>query len=300
MATGQSDDGQTIGSDGLPARESGQYAKRKLAFIDYYCPVAIDATEKKRHRRYIDLFAGPGLNVIRGSKEEIEGSALRVLASRGTLHPELSFDEAFLVNLDQADHQALKARVEAAIAAGRCVVPPSRVHIETGDANRLLPRLLASCHQLDYLLVFADIEAPRQLPWSTVQALMGQGHKSIDLYVLFPLEMGLNRLMPYRDMPPGHEAIVTAFFGSDDWKQILAGRLTEARSQDCKRQLEDLYLRQLRTRWAKAFKLFDVMQVGRRGLYRMLFATNHPAGEKIADWARKQVDGLGQIEIPFK
>ena len=300
MTTDSSDRREVVGSDGLPARESGEHAKRKLAFINHYCPVAIDATEKKYRRRYIDLFAGPGLNRIRGTNEEVDGGALRVLASRGQLHPELSFDEAFLVNLETIDHAALKARVERAIAEGRCMVPPSRIHHERGNANQLLPRLLAQCHQLDYVLTFADIEAPSQLPWSTVEIMTSHGHKSVDLYVLFPLEMGLNRLMPYRDMPPGHQAILNAFFGVEDWKRILAERFTEAQSADCMRKLEELYLDRLRTRWTRAFKLFNVMRVGRKGMYRMLFATSHAAGEKIADWARKQTEASDQTKLELR
>lgn len=286
-----------LASDGLVAREAGDYARRKLSFIDFYAPLAIDATEKKHRRRYLDLFAGPGMNLIRETSEEVESGALRVLASRGRKHPERSFDEAFLVNLDPADHAALKSRVETAVARKRCWVPPSCIHHELGDANELLPRLLARCHQLDYILVFADIEAPRQLPWQTVEKLTASGHGSVDLYVLFPLGMGLNRLMPYGEMPPGHEAIITAFFGTDEWRPILADRVTKARSPECQRRLEDLYLRRLGTRWRCAFKLFDVMQVGQRGLYRMLFATSHPAGEKIASWASAQVQGLDQTEL---
>ena len=300
MPANPTDDPGVDSADGMPARESGEYAKRKLAFIDYYCPLAIDATEKKRARRYLDLFAGPGLNIIRETREEVEGGALRVLASRGRIHPEVSFDEAFLVNLSASDHAALKARVERAIAGNRCMVPPGNVHHEHGDANEVLPRLLAHCHKLDYVLVFADIEAPSHLPWSTIEALSSQGHKSIDLYVLFPLEMGLNRLMPYRDMPAGHETIITAFFGTEAWKGILAQRFTEAQSRACMRRLEDLYLQQLQSRWARAVKLFDVMRVGRKGLYRMLFATNHPAGEKIADWARRQVEGQDQLGLDLR
>ncbi len=286
-----------LASDGLPGRKAGDYARKKLEFIDHYAPVAIDATEKKFKRRYIDLFAGPGLNIIKGSREEVEGAALRVLASRGQKHPELSFDEAFLVNLEGRDHTALKARTEAAIARKMCWVPPSRIHHELGNANELLPRLLAQCPPLDYLLVFADIEAPRQLPWATVEALTAQGHRSVDLYILFPLDMGLNRLMPYGEMPEGHRTIITAFYGNDEWRGILAKRVTDERRQECHRALEQLYLQRLRTRWSSVNKLFEVKLVGQKGLYRMLFATNHSAGEKIADWAGRQVERTDQTDM---
>ena len=33
--------------DGLRARDSGTWGRTKLEFLDYYCPAAIQATEKR-------------------------------------------------------------------------------------------------------------------------------------------------------------------------------------------------------------------------------------------------------------
>src|SRR6185503_18513669 len=52
-----------IAQDGLPARDSGRWGLTKLSFLDDYCPAALQATKRKLQRCYVDLFAGPGINV---------------------------------------------------------------------------------------------------------------------------------------------------------------------------------------------------------------------------------------------
>jgi len=287
--------GSVVASDGLVARVTGDYARKKLAFIQFFCPPAIDATERKRRRVYVDLFAGPGINLIRKSGEEVESGALTALRSTGKRRRDLSFTDAYLVNLNARDHQALRQRVDKLVAGGHCAVPPDCIHHEHGDANSLVQRLLANCHQEDYLLVFADIEAPRQLPWATVQALGSMGHKSVDLYLLFPLEMGLNRLTSYKEISQTNARIITEFFGDESWRPILDQRITKAQGPEFKRRLEARYLEKLSVLWEKAEKIMDVQLSGRQGLYRMLFATNHLAGAKIANWAKRQADGTEQL-----
>ncbi len=286
-----------LASDGLLARNAGDYARRKLAFLEYYCPPAIDATAKKLRRIYIDLFAGPGLNVIRNSGEELEGGAIRALSSRGHRRKDLGFTAAHLVNLDRDDHQALERRVGKLVQSGRCMVPESAIGFHLGNANEVLPNLMGRTDPKDYIVVFADIEAPRQLPWTTIQRMKSGGHKSVDLYILFPLEMGLNRLTSYGDIPIANGEILTAFFGDESWKPALANRTTEAQGPQFKRELEALYLKKLRTMWDVAVKIMDVRLVGQQGLYRMLFATNHAAGEGIAAWARKQAQATDQLGL---
>src|SRR6266700_3859860 len=69
-------------ADGLLARDSGPWGLTKLSFLDSYCPAAIQATERKLQRYYVDVFAGPGVNVIRGAgAAEYEGSPVRASIS---------------------------------------------------------------------------------------------------------------------------------------------------------------------------------------------------------------------------
>jgi len=292
-----------IASDGLRARESGEWAATKLRFLDAFGPPAIDATQRKHRRVFIDLFAGPGLNTDPHTGAEFEASSLRVLQMTGKRRPDLAFTDAVLVNLNWLDHRALETRVDRLVLGRHSRLPRARIRTIRNNANAVLDLLLADYHRLDYLWVFADLEAPRQFPFSSIEAVRGRGHESVDLYVLFPLEMGILRLTPYA---PGeldqYAPILTGFFGTDEWRGIVERRTTSGpdRINACRRELEELYIRQLKRHWQFVDRVCEVRMTGRRGLYRMLFATDHEAGQKIAQWAKGQcaTDG-GQAELPF-
>jgi len=279
-----------IASDGLRARENGEWAVTKLQFLDSFGPTAIDATRKKRRRVFVDLFAGPGMSIDPRTGKEFPASSLRVLQMAGVQHPDLAFTDAVLVNLNQLDHRALEARVDRLVASGASRIPRDRISVIRSDANGVLDALLAGFHKLDYLWAFADLEAPRQFPFSTVETLRSRGHESVDLYALFPLQMGILRLTPYRRGELDQYApILTAFFGTDEWRGIVERRTTsdQERINACRRELEDLYIQQLRRHWNFVERVCEVRMTGRRGLYRMLFATDHEAGRKIAQWAKR-------------
>ena len=124
-----------IASDGLRARENGEWAVTKLRFLDKFGPTAIDATYRKRRRVFIDLFAGPRRNIDPNSGAEFPASSLRVLKMAGVQHPEIAFTDAVLVNLAKLDHQALDARVNQARRPGRAA---SRVTESASSAATLI------------------------------------------------------------------------------------------------------------------------------------------------------------------
>ncbi len=285
-----------IGPDGLRARGNGEYAERKLVFLNHYLPYALTATARKRHRVYVDLFAGPGINV--DGANAFESGALRALKAQGRGNPSPTFTDVYLVNIDADDHAALERRVDVLCSSGECQVPRARIRVMLGDANELIPSILSQVRPQAYLMVFADIQGPTNLPWRSVEALRAQGHRSMDFYMLFPLEMAINRMLAYEhDRNEQYAEQLTAFFGTDAWQAIAATRLTDAQSRECKIQIEALYCTQLEKLWDKAGKLFDVHLRGDQKLYRMLFAASHEAAHRIARAAAHLVQDTGQIEL---
>jgi three-Cys-motif partner protein len=288
---------QATARDGLRARVNGEWAEAKLSFLDYYGPTALEATLLKVRRVYMDLFAGPGINVREPAGPEFEGGALRALRMRG-VRSGATFTDAVLVNLSRLDHEALQERVSRLVQSGESLVPGDRTDIRRADANECLPEILSGFHRRDYILAFADIEAPRQWPWTSVQALKAQSHESVDLYMLFPLEMGINRLLAYNEADrERYGPVLTRFFGNDGWRELAARRRTSAQAPEFRRDLEELYLSQLRGLWRYAGKVMDVRLRGRQGLYRMLFASDHEAGQKISDWAKRRAGQVGQTSL---
>lgn len=281
-----------LASDGLIARVSGTWAKQKLSYLDDYVPPALKATERKWQRHYVDLFAGPGLNIDRKTGEEFPGSPLRALTLTAPGDARLRFTHASLVNKNPACNAALETRIARGIGANTIQLPKGHVVQLCDDANRVVFRILNDIDPQAYALVVADIERPRHWPWSTVRALHSMGHRSIDLYLLFPLYMAINRMIAYeKDATQSSAQALTTFFGTEDWRSIADERITDVQSPRLRQRILQLYVGRLRGEgWAHVKVVRHVKRTGRHLLYQMLFATNHPAGNRISDWSAGQSD----------
>jgi three-Cys-motif partner protein len=288
---------EILAPDGLLARKNGPWAKLKLSFLDHYGPIALKATTKKKTRVYVDLFAGPGINALTGSStgQFIDGSPLRALELRTQDVSALSFTDAFFVNFDEDDDLALRQRVASRLREGRSQIHEKRIRFLRGKADHVLSSILKAVHTDAYMFVFADPESPSQLPWRAVEALRKYaGHRSVDLYMLFPCDMGLNRMLAYtHEAIEANAAATSSFYGGEEWRACLAHRRSDALRADFNRCLETTYLNKLRTVWKNADTICEVAREDGQRLYKMLFAAEHPAATEIARWAKSQVRASG-------
>lgn len=268
------------GSDRV--RINGRYALKKMTFFDNYLPPAFDVAAKKVTRHYVDLFAGPGIWADNRGKQYL-GSPLKVLEISGEAGPK-GYTHATFVNKNRKDHAALLARVDQMVAEGRTNIPRHQIKLVWGDANHVVRSIMGDIHPKSWVFVYADIERPNHWPFKTVRALLDQGHNSVDLYMLFPLWMGLERLIGYT---VEHPDAVTRFFGTEEWKSIRDRRLTSSKLQRDRfvRELQELYALQLRELgWSRIHTQRVIGDRGKRKLYQMLFATKHPVASVLADW----------------
>lgn len=275
-----------IASDGLLARVNGEHAEQKLSFVDRFGPPAIQATERKFQRVYVDLFAGPGRNIDPNTGAEFDGAALRALRLRGSHDPRLSFTSAILVNKRVAEHRALASRITRLQTDTRTELPRVRAVPVLGDANIDGVEHLAALDQRSaYAFVFADPACPNHLPWSTIDAIASRAPRSTDLYVLMPLEMGILRMLPYDPMMiDPNTAALDRYFGTDEWRSIYRARACNAQSKQLRRDLVALYMQRLRRHWAYVRVMREVSRGPGHKLYRMLFCSRHPAGDRISTW----------------
>jgi three-Cys-motif partner protein len=286
------DEEYAIASDGLPARRNGPWARDKLSFIDEYLPPALQATKRKRQRFYVDLFSGPGINVD-DDGTECDGAALRALTTHAQAAADVGFTHAVLINLDEVADAALRQRVENHCAGGRCLVPHAKVEFFNEDANKIVHAIMRQVHARAYAFVFADIEKPNQLPFETVRALKMHGHESVDFCVLFPGDMALRRMLPYgRDkLEPNAEAL-NRFLGTESWMNLWEARSSEAQSPALYRNIQNLYMEQLRSlSWKHVVETRYVRRVGKAGLYKLLLASNSDAAKSLAQWSAAKQRG---------
>lgn len=290
-----------IASDGLRARENRAYARAKLDYMRRYLIRGLAVAGRKPQRVYVDLFAGPGLNVDKRTRDEFQSGALEALQLTGDDSLGAPFTDAYLVNLDPGDHAALEARIERLNAAGKLRVARPRIHTIPADANVALPWIMQQIDPRAFVFVFADLEGISQFPFTSVQALRHtKNHQSVDLYVLLPLQMDINRNLPYEGpIEPSVIDNMDAFFGTDRWREAhRRHRITPAQGRELRKALEDIYLEQLRTIWTAASCVQRVHLEGQRALYHMLLATSHPAAQRLAQGvARATERDTGQMRL---
>jgi three-Cys-motif partner protein len=202
------------------------------------------------------------------------------------------------INAMQRDHQALQARVNRMLESGESRLARENIDLIPKDANEVMAGVLRRIPQRAYVLIFADMEAPKQWPWDSMKALRAQGHESVDLYTLFPLDMAIVRLLSYKkDHFERYASALTRFFGTDAWRHLATRRLTDAHSPQLRRDLVNLYLEQLRTLWKHAGEMVDVCLRGEQRLYKMLFASDHPAAKMISEWIKTHSNASTQGDL---
>lgn len=206
-----------------------KWACHKLECFGDYVEAFTAATGKDGHC-YLELYAGGGSCLCKGTDCVIEDSALRALSTRR------HFDRHVLIAHDPKDAESLAWLMtqrdgDIKIVTGNCV--NDRVLKQAFD---LIPRSASS---------FAFIDPPgyRQLRWSTVRKLAAhgqdwKGHKT-ELLIAFPLEMALLRNLTR----PECQSSITRLYGSRDWQEI---------SQ--KKQEGKISSEKMRTRLVRLFK----------------------------------------------
>lgn len=165
--------------DGRPARNQGVWAQDKLRFIEEYLPPALVATKRKLgHTHFVDLFSGPGRNACvgqDGTVVDFPGSPIVAMRARAQLREpdrNVRFGHFWFCNLDEEDHRLLAERVEEERGGLRNPeVKPESVRVLRGDSNELVRDILRQIPDYAYILVFADIEGPRDLPFATIARL---------------------------------------------------------------------------------------------------------------------------------
>ncbi|MFZ5911339.1 MAG: three-Cys-motif partner protein TcmP [Chloroflexota bacterium] len=178
--------------DGLPVRQSGDWAQDKLFYVKHY----IDTFEKSmrekpwRARIYIDLFSGPGKCQDRETGAYFLGSPLLALTT------EHLFTKYFFVDLDAGNLEALQIR------SGATTVQQDRIRFLVGDANEKVLDITSEISHIDkpYVpgvwnalsLAFLDPNGVEELKWDIASELAQM--KKMDLIIHYS-QQGVERLV---------------------------------------------------------------------------------------------------------
>jgi three-Cys-motif partner protein len=285
--------------DGLAARPSGEWVKEKLYYVRRYIDAFETAMRDKnwRRRNFIDLFSGPGKCVIRETNEYLLGSPLLALQTK---HP---FTHYYFVDFDKDNIDILRKRI------GQSEISNGRVQLIIGDANNEVDHIVKEISKCDseYIegvqsclnLAFLDPEG-LELEWRTVEKLAQL--RKMDLIIHYS-QNGLTRNLDQAYASEKNTEI-DAFFGDRKWRNVYSNALSSRESIGIHRALIDYYKSKL---GALGYVVINESQENiheplirnkqrNAPLYRLIFASKHPLGNKIWNEVTKK-DIHGQQKL---
>jgi three-Cys-motif partner protein len=248
----------------------GPWTKDKLKIIHDYLPAYLTATTRAIDRIYVDAFAGPGRNVIRGTQEVIDGSPL--IAMKATASNGSKFTRLFFIESDPSCVEELKELTSQ----------DSRCEVIEGDVNQQLPSLMHRINRRAPTFVLLDT-AGIEPNWTTVAAIAPW---QVELLINFPLGMSILRNL---------DSLKTvSYFGTQECLPILRGSSTRRT-----RLLLDLYrenLKSLGFQYATELERLIKTPSNKR-LYYLTFASKVNIGKRIMDAVFNQPDSAGQQRL---
>jgi three-Cys-motif partner protein len=150
-------------NDGWVARESGEWAKEKLYYLNRYFDAFLQATKKSFNRRvFVDLLAGPGRCYLKDNPaEEFAGSPILALTGKA------AFSAVLCVEGDARNVEALKHRITGCERR-------STASVHHGDANdpetiALVRKALSGPNTLG--LIFVDTLGLSDVAFRTLQEI---------------------------------------------------------------------------------------------------------------------------------
>lgn len=231
----------------------GGWTQRKLGVVREYLKLYATALKNQSFQRiYIDAFAGTGDRTDK-RRESLplldlpEFDAVAKGSARLALEVEPPFHRYILI--ERATRRASE------LTALKSEFPSRNIEIINDDANDAIALV---CNVTDWRttrgVVFLDPYG-LQVTWDTLVAVAGT--KALDVWVLFPSGMGLNRLLTKSgDIPQEWQETLDRSLGTKDWRSAFYRREQEAdlfegsRSKTVKDadpiKLEKFYLDRLR------------------------------------------------------
>lgn len=269
----------TIASDGLPARCTGQWVHGKnYYYLRRYLDIITHGVGKKWNGKlaYVDLFAGPGRNIIRGTQEEVEGSPIA----------SLKYPFSKYVFVEKSDVlSSLKKRLDNHPKF-------SEIAFIEGDCNEVATDVRSAWPADHLALAFID-PTGLQIRFRTIERLVQ--NRKVDLLMTLQFGMGIKRNL--QQYISAEKATLTGFIGNAGWREdAMAG----GSASQVVRRITSRYMQQLRDLGYQTFRdrEIEIRNDQNVFLYFMAFASRHALGGKFWREAIK-IEWTGQRQMDY-
>lgn len=264
------------GTDGLPARISGQWALRKHHYLRNYCGITTGGVGKKFPGGvvYLDVMAGPGRCREEESSDEFNGSPLIAL--------DYDFAAYYFVEEHPDLFKALKTRLANHPKRERInLFDESWIDLAVGGKLQFDARTL--------VVAFIDPTGISQVPMSAVSALMQ--NPKIDLLVTIQYRLGIVLNAPQFARSENENTVLDQFLGSTDWRQWQYRD-----SSELGRMAIDAFCGKIEASGFKGARHVSVPEAN--PLYRFAYFSRHDLGTKFWNEILK-IDEKGQREFHY-
>ncbi len=251
--------------DGFPTRESGPWAKTKLAFWNRYIDITtsamVDNPKWVEGVVYVDLFAGPGICHVKGTGERFPGSPL--IAA----HAPKPFRKILLCENTPALACACESRLKQ-------VVPNSRFNVFGGDCRGDIHEIVKQIPSRALTLAFVD-PTGLDVEFETLSVLADSGR--VDLCVLVADAVDFVRNVESTYIPDSNSKVDRFFGPNSNWREQW-NALGNADGPTARRFLTKVFCKQLEKHLG--YKGFCEKTItGPQGpLYRLVYASKHERG----------------------
>lgn len=291
-------------SQDLPHEFGGDWTETKLSILGRYLAQYTKVLKDKPSRRrpfitgYIDAFAGTGRRSTPPADQpadhapdlftedliDAEIPSLLDGSARIALKTQPTFDHYIFIERDAARCGALES------LRGEFPKLAERIRVLQGDANTRIQELCAKNWKSHRAVLFLDPYG-MQVDWETIEAIAST--HAIDTWILFPLWVAVNRMMPKSGViPETWRTKLDRFFGRSDWHDLFYQQSAESRlfaDEDPVQKVAtpETIARYYSSRLASVFAGVSkeprvLFNSSNRPLYLLYFAAGNAKGAKIA------------------
>jgi three-Cys-motif partner protein len=256
------------------ARYRGFWTRGKLELLRRYLDAFTTASKSQDEILYLDLFGGQPTNRERLTEQDLDGSARIALGVVDAPFSRLRFFE-------------LEPYAGLLRGSLQLDFPGRDLEVVPGDCNQTIGSALASLANVNWAPTFAfvDPNGP-DVHWSTIESLAQfkkPGRPKTEIWLLLAAGMFIRTLPTHGDVRDVDAVKLDHMYGTDLWRVIYQARV---RGELAPSEARDEYVNLMRWRlenvlgyeWTHPLEIFN-----ERGhsIYHMVFATDHPAGNKI-------------------
>ena len=209
-----------VSSRGKAHRFGGDWTTSKLAILGEYLKQYTTALKKQPFQtEYIDAFAGTGYRVL-ADEEQSSNLMFPDLAAEA---PQALLDGSALIALKTTPRFSKYVFIERSTKRCRELeslktdfpVLAADIDVRRGDANTEIQALCSRGWSSRRAVLFLDPYGT-QVEWTTIEAIAAT--KAIDLWILFPLGIGVNRLLTRSgEIPKSWRRRLDLLLGTKEW-----------------------------------------------------------------------------------